>query len=209
MFKQTGMKRNLATIFAIIGWFAVITQYILLIENRTRSVIESTIRFFGYFTILTNLLVAIYFTCLVFAKKGSIKWIRSPGTLTAITIYITMVGSIYQVALRHIWNPQGLQLLVDELLHSVIPALVIIFWYLYEITRPVKYAQIIYWAIYPLAYFVYILIHGSFSNFYPYPFIDVTDLGMSKSLSNAAVLLLIFIVVSALILFIGKKLIRR
>ena len=203
------MKLKIAATFALIGWFAVLAQYFLMIENRVASIPETTIRFFSFFTILTNSLVAVYFTCIVLYKKQETTLIGIPGTLSAITVYILMVGLVYQFVLRQIWHPEGLQKIVDELLHSVMPVLVIIFWYLYEITRPVKYAQIIYWAIYPLAYFVYILIHGSFSNFYPYPFIDVTDLGMSKVLSNAAVLLLIFIVVSALILFIGKKLIRR
>ena len=40
------MKRNIAFIFAALGWFAVIAQYYLVIENRTISVSEATIRFF-------------------------------------------------------------------------------------------------------------------------------------------------------------------
>ncbi|MGH2649177.1 MAG: Pr6Pr family membrane protein, partial [Ginsengibacter sp.] len=143
------MKKKLALLFALIGWFAVIAQYVLMIENRVTSVAETTIRFFSFFTILTNLLVALYFTLLFFTKNENSKLIDKPGTLTAVTIYITMVGLVYQVALRHIWQPKGMQLIVNELLHSVIPVLVIIFWYLYETTRPIKYGQIPKWAIYP------------------------------------------------------------
>ncbi|WP_236886040.1 hypothetical protein [Elizabethkingia anophelis] len=43
------MKRNLAFILAALGWFAVIAQYYLMIENRTISVSEATIRFFNFF----------------------------------------------------------------------------------------------------------------------------------------------------------------
>ncbi len=203
------MKKKLALVFALIAWFAVIAQYILMIQNREASITETTIRFFSFFTILTNSLVAIYFTCLAFTKNQESKLIGRPGTLTAVTIYITMVGLVYQVALRHIWKPQGMQLIVNELLHSVIPILVIIFWYLYEITKPVKYAQIFKWAIYPLAYLIYILIRGSFSNFYPYPFIDVSNLGMAKVLTNAGVILVMFLTIAALLLFIGKSIIKR
>ena len=203
------MKKKLAILFALIGWFAVIAQYILMIQNREASITETTIRFFSFFTILTNILVAIYFTCLVFTKNQESKLISRPGTLTAITIYITMVGFVYQFALRHIWKPQGLQLIVNELLHSVIPVLVIIFWYLYEITKPVKYTQIFKWAIYPSAYLFYILVRGSFSNYYPYPFIDVTNLGMVKALTNAGVILVMFLTIAALLLFIGKSIIKR
>ena len=203
------MKKKLAILFALIGWFAVIAQYILMIQNREASIAETTIRFFSFFTILTNILVAIYFTCLVFTKNQESKLISRPGTLTAITIYITMVGFVYQFALRHIWKPQGLQLIVNELLHSVIPVLVIIFWYLYEITKPVKYTQIFKWSIYPSAYLFYILVRGSFSNYYPYPFIDVTHLGMAKALTNAGVILVMFLTIAALLLFIGKSIIKR
>ncbi|MFZ5976285.1 MULTISPECIES: Pr6Pr family membrane protein [unclassified Hydrotalea] len=33
------------------------------------------------------------------------------------------------------------------------------------------------WLIYPLLYLVYILIRGSFSGFYPYPFVNVLQIG--------------------------------
>lgn len=203
------MKKNLALVFALIGWFAVIAQYFLMIENRVTSIPETTVRFFSFFTILTNIIVAVYFTCIVFIKNVNSKSITRPGTLTAITIYITLVGLVYQVVLRHVWQPRGLQLIVDELLHSVIPGLTIIFWYLYEIAKPTRYIQILKWAIYPLAYLLYILVRGNFYNVYPYPFIDVTNLGITKALANAGVLMLVFIIISALFLFIGKAIIKR
>jgi hypothetical protein len=103
----------------------------------------------------------------------------------------------------------GLQMIVDELLHSVIPVWVIIFWYLYEAIEPVKYSQILKWAIYPLIYLIYILVRGSFSNFYPYPFIDVTMIGISRTLKNAGLLIIIFIMISAFFLFLGKAIIKR
>ena len=202
------MKKKFSVSIALIGWFALIAQFILMMENRIAPVSETTIRFFSYFTILTNLLVAVYFTFLSVKYRNS-KLINKPGTLTAVTIYITMVGVVYQVALRHIWQPKGLQLIVDELLHTIIPTLVIIFWYLYETTRPARYAQIFSCAIFPLAYLVLILIRGNFSSFYPYHFINVIDLGMAKALINSGVLLVIFLVISALFLFIGKSVIKR
>lgn len=194
------MKKFLTISLSLITWFAIITQYILMIQNRVTSIPESTIRFFSFFTILTNLLVAIYFTCLIFKPK----WISKQGMLTAITVYITIVGLVYQIALRHIWEPKGMQLIVDELLHSVIPVLVIIFWYFYQET-PNNYSKIKIWTLYPLTYLFYVLIRGSFSDFYPYPFIDVTHIGWSITFTNAAVLLLVFILFSSLFIFIENR----
>ena len=100
------MKKILTVIFAILGWFAVLMQYYLIVENRVASVGETTIRFFSFFTILTNVLVAIYFTFQVFRRApGQAHFLEKPGVLTALTVYITVVGLVYQVVLRYIWEP--------------------------------------------------------------------------------------------------------
>lgn len=203
------MKKTLIVLFGAITWYAVIAQYVLMMGNRTTSVAETVIRFFSFFTILTNIIVAVYFTMLLLAKGKARDSFERPGTLTAVTIYITIVGLVYQVALRHVWSPTGMQLVVNELLHSVIPVLVLVFWFLYENARPIRYVSILTWAIYPLLYLVYILIRGSISDFYPYHFIDVNSLGMTKTLYNSAVILILFIVISGVLLFAGKKVINR
>lgn len=194
------MKKHLSLIFASITWFAVIAQYYLMIENRVTPIIETSIRFFSFFTILTNSLVAIYFTLSILKKKI----IDKPGTLTAVTVYITIVGIVYQIILRPIWKPTGLQMIVNELLHSVIPLLVILFWYLYEEKKSLTYKQLPMWLIYPFVYLLYILVRGSISNFYPYPFVDVANLGFAKVLSNSAILMLVFISIAALFITLGK-----
>ncbi|MDX8569793.1 Pr6Pr family membrane protein [Elizabethkingia sp. HX XZB] len=200
------MKRNLAFIFAALGWFAVIVQYYLMIESRTISVSEATIRFFSFFTILTNILVALYFSIIFFFRSKSVSLITAPGTLTFITIYITVVGLVYQVALRHLWHPQGIQRFVDELLHSIIPILVILFWYLYESKKSLKYSLSIKWLSYPLIYFIYILLRGNQSGFYPYPFVDISVLGFTAVIQNALFLSLFFLGLSLAFIFIGKQL---
>ncbi|MBI5371523.1 MAG: Pr6Pr family membrane protein [Sphingobacteriales bacterium] len=199
------MKRKLSILFAAIAWFAVLAQFYLMMENRRASVCETIIRFFSFFTILTNLLVAIYFTFILFKIKGRIPAIlNKPGALTAITVYITTVGLVYQVILRHTWQPAGLQLIVDELLHTVMPVLVIIYWYLYENKSSATYRQIPMWLLYPLIYVTYILVRGSFSGFYPYPFVDAGNLGLSKVIINIVVLMALFVVLSAIYIRVGR-----
>jgi hypothetical protein len=131
------------------------------------------------------------------------------GTLTAITVYIFMVGTVYQVALRHLWKPRGLQNIVDELLHSVIPVLVIIFWTLYENKKEVSYSQIPKWAIFPIAYFICILIRGSITRLYPYPFVNVNEIGLAEALINSVILLFIFLCIAVLFVFTGKSISKK
>lgn len=196
------MRKTLSLLFGGIALFAVVAQYYLMVENRTVPVAEATIRFFSYFTILTNTLVAVYFIAQVLRSGNKLPG-RS-GTLTALTTYITIVGLVYQIVLRQLWEPQGLQMVVDELLHSCVPVLVIIFWYCFENRAGLAYSKIVPWLIYPLVYLFYILARGHLSGFYPYPFVDVTALGYPKVFLNSAVLLLIFVAFAALFVKIGR-----
>ncbi|WP_373521349.1 Pr6Pr family membrane protein [Aquiflexum sp.] len=198
------MKKNIALIFAIIAWFAVIMQFYLMMENRVASVPETIVRFFSFFTILTNTLVAVYFTVQCMAKNQKSFW-QQPGTLTAITVYILVVGLVYQLVLRQIWEPEGMQKVVDELLHSVNPVLVLIFWFIYEKKNNIRWNQLPYWLLYPLIYLVYILGRGHLSDFYPYPFVNVAELGMQQVLVNSFFLLLVFLGLSAGLVWVGKR----
>lgn len=201
------MKRNLSILIASIAWIAVLTQYYLMIQNSVTSLSESTVRFFSFFTILTNSLVAVFFTFSLAGQKGRhLSVLHQPGTLTAVTVYISVVGIIYQVILRQTWDPTGLQKIVDELLHSVIPVMVIVFWYLYEDKAGVTFRQIPQWLIYPLIYLAYILIRGNFSGFYPYPFINVTVIGWPDVWINSIMITVLFIGLSAAFIKIGKSL---
>ncbi|MEO6328419.1 MAG: Pr6Pr family membrane protein [Ginsengibacter sp.] len=199
------MRKKISILLAVIVWFSIVTQLYLMMQNRTASVTETIIRFFSFFTILTNILAAIYFTREIFQQRTFSKH----GTLTSITVYITIVGIVYQVLLRHVWHPTGMQMVVDELLHTINPILVIIFWSVYEDKRSVRYKQTISWLLYPILYLAYILIRGTFSGFYPYPFVDVAKIGLIKTLVNSGLLLLFFIVISLLFVLFGKKLFKK
>ena len=199
------MQKTFAILIAVVSWFAVIAQFLLMMENRTASVPETIIRFFSFFTILTNTLVAIFFT----ARSLHLRVTYKRGVLTAVTIYIFMVGIVYQFLLRHLWHFTGLQLVVNELLHTLNPLLVILFWYSYEKKSGVKYGQIKSWVIYPLVYLIYIMFRGSFSGFYPYPFVDVTTIGLQRTLLNSGLLVFFFIIIAILFVTIGKKTARK
>jgi len=100
-----------------------------MIRNRKADVGETIIRFFSFFTILTNLLVAIFATLKLFVKNDKhTSWLLNYRAETAITLYIVIVGLVYNIIIRFIWNPTGLQMVVDELLHTVIPLLFLGYW---------------------------------------------------------------------------------
>jgi hypothetical protein len=93
-------KRSLQISIATIAWLAVILQLYLQIVNRTTAVSEALIRFFSYFTILTNIIVAVCFTALALQKGKAFNIFNNPGRLTAVTVYILIVGLVYNLVLR-------------------------------------------------------------------------------------------------------------
>ncbi len=200
----------LVAVIAILGWFALAAQLYLIIQNRTVSVPETIIRYFSFFTILTNLIVAICVTILWI--KPSTKWgnfFAIPSVLTAITVYITVVGIVYNVILRFLWQPQGLQMLVDELLHTIIPLLFILLWIIFVPKSGLRYKNALSWQIYPVIYIIYTAIHGEITGYYPYPFIDVGKLGYSKVIVNAGGLMVAFLGLSLFLIAIGKFMSRN
>ena len=196
-------------VLIIAGWFALIAQLYLIILNRVTAIPETIVRYFSFFTILTNILVAVCCTILLLNKmNGLFNFFSNPKTIAAITVYITVVGLVYNLILRFLWKPQGLQLLVDELLHTLIPVLFIFFWLLFLPKAGLKTKDILPWLMYPFIYIIYILIMGAFSGFYPYPFIDVKTIGYNKVFLNSGILVIVFVVFSLLFVAIdryGKK----
>jgi hypothetical protein len=195
-------------LFAAIGfitaWLAVGLQYYLLLVNKDGSVVPKTIEFISYFTILTNSLAGIYFTAVLFSKPAKTNWLTTPQTATAIAVYITIVGLVYNIVLRALWTPTGLQKWVDETLHTFNPLLFVLFWLLFVPKQTLKWKHAFPWLLYPFLYLLYILSRGALSGEYPYPFINVGEIGYAEVLLNSGVLLLVFVFFSLLFIGIGK-----
>ncbi len=189
----------------LLGWFALGAQFYLIILNRVTSFADVIVRYFTFYTILTNLLVALCFTFLLLSpesKRG--RFFSRTTVATALAVYIAVVGLTYNIVLRPLWNPQGLQMIVDELLHSVMPVLYIVYWFLFARKNQLQWKDVLPWLIFPLVYIIVILVLGSFSGYYPYPFIDVVKLGYQKVFINSACMTLAFLFFSFLFVGISK-----
>ena len=203
--QQSSFTKVYLSVIALLGWFALISQFVININSRLAPTPELIIRYFSYFTLLTNLVVATCCTSLLLKPSSKLGYFFSAQkTMTAITVYILVVGLIYNVVLRFIWNPQGLQKLVDELLHSVIPLLFLLLWIFLVKKKSLKWNAFFPWIIYPLLYLVFILIRGAFSGFYPYPFIDVNKLGYQKTLLNSLGVTILFVVLFLIFIACGN-----
>jgi hypothetical protein len=195
---------------AIAGWFAVVFQFVLMIMNREASIPETVVRFFSFFTILTNIIVSLCYTSLLLKPGSKLReYFSNQKVIGAIAVYITVVGLIYNIVLRYMWDPVGLQLVVDELLHSFNPVLFVLFWFLFIDKSELQWKEVIRWLLYPLIYVIYVFIRGALSGNYPYPFLDVTELGYTTSIINAFFVTLVFMFFSLVYVGIGKAMSSR
>ncbi|HVZ25152.1 MAG TPA: Pr6Pr family membrane protein [Sediminibacterium sp.] len=191
---------------AVCGWFAVITQWVLMANNRTTNLGETLIRFFCFFTILSNVLVSSVSTgWLLHPHRRWRQWAERPGVQTAITVYILVVGLVYNSILRFLWSPVGLQWWVDECLHSLIPLLFLIHWLLFTPKTSLSYRMIPAWLVFPAIYISLIALYGAVSGWYPYPFINVSSIGYPRAILHTALLLLTFTSLSALLIWIAGR----
>lgn len=185
MYLKKESQRIVYALGSIIAITAVILQLWLTLNAREISVLYTIIRFFSYFTILTNSLVAVYFTSLwIFPHTNAGQFFKKFSTTTAIAVYILVVGIIYNLLLRNIWVVTGWGKVADELLHSFIPLYFLMYWFFFTERKRLVWKDALNWLLYPMGYFIYSLIRGTITNTYPYPFIDVNKLGYQQTLIN-------------------------
>ncbi len=206
-------KKNTSLIWligALVSWAGIIIQLADMMMHRQQPVLSSLIKFFSYFTILTNLLVAIYFTSLLFFKEAIITaFCRKYTTVTALTIYILVVGLIYNLVLRQIWTFTGWGRISNELLHTITPFYFLWYWFFIVQKSTLPFRSSLNWTLYPLVYMVYTLIRGAILHTYPYPFIDVNSLGYSRVLINCIGVAGVFLVLFYVFIAIGNRLQKR
>lgn len=192
--------RLYAVVIAISAWFALILQFPLtLAQSRANgiSIADGALNYFSYFTILTNLLVAVALTF-----PG--RFLARANVRSALAVYITVVGGVYLIVLRPLWNSQGLQKLADVILHYVVPALYLPYWLL-SVQQRLPWRSCLPWLLYPTIYALYSLLRGAVSGWYPYPFLNADSLGYNRVMANAGLLLLVFAVLSILAIAVTRK----
>ncbi len=185
---------------AALGLLGIGLQFYLTFANRQLPALETVIRFFSYFTILTNALVALYF--LAASLGTTTKLGRFAGRAevgTAVTVYILVVGVVYQAVLRGLVPLSEWGRVADNIIHGLVPLYMLGYWLWFVSGRPVKLRTLPYWLVYPAVYLAYTLWHGLATRFYPYPFVDVEALGYRQVLVNSMLVLLVFLLLSLLL----------
>lgn len=179
---------------AAVGWAGLALQLVLIVD-RLGPVLGAW-RLFGYFTILTNLGAAA--TATAVALGGTVGLAGPRARLMAATS-IVMVGIVYSVALRALWQPTGLQKLADIALHDATPLLFAAAWAMAP--HPRLDWRELGWALLPPALYAgYALARGAIDGWYAYWFLDPSTQGPAALSISLGAMLAGFAAVAALLI---------
>jgi len=191
------MRNRAAALVAIVCWVGLAVQLAATygVQHDVTATLWVLARFF---TILTNLLVAVTMTWVAIGRKVS------PEVLGGLTLALLLVGVIYMTLLRGLMHLNGAAHIADTLFHKVSPVLMALWWLLFAPRAKLRWSAPILWAVYPLGYLIYVLARGRMDGRYPYPFIDVGKLGWLQTALNVGGIALGFILAGFALVWIDS-----
>jgi len=193
--------RRLAAVTAICAWLGLVLQLYFSVSDMTgkgSSVPGAVWRYLGYFTILTNILVAAVATRAAL-RPDARSGINGPRFELAVATAIAIVGIVYGVLLAHLFNLGGIRLFTDTLLHRVTPLAFMLFWWSRRTGR-LAWRDLVWAPVLTLAYAVYALARGQAEGWYAYWFFDANALGVMEMARNGAGLLAATLAVGAVLI---------
>jgi hypothetical protein len=162
---------------------ALIVQVVLSARQAGQPVPTRFIRLVSFFTVQSNILVAV--SALTLARHpdrdGRLWRVLRLDAL----IGIAVTGVVYSTVLATQESPTGWAAVTNAVFHYAVPLGAVIGWLAFG-PRPRIDARTLARALaWPLAWFGYTLLHGHFTHWYPYPFVNVVAHGYGTVLLNA------------------------
>jgi hypothetical protein len=195
MLRERDRPRLWRATFAVIGWAALALQYLLMVAPvEGWAVLDRTVNYFSFFTILTNILVALALTGpLMSPSRRVARWTAGEGVRAAIAMYIVVVGVVYHFLIAPYWKPEGLTFGVNLVLHYVMPAAFLLDWLWFTPKGRLRWVDPMKWLAFPLIYAGWTLAHGLTTHWWPYGFVNVDELGLGRVLAIFGGLLVFFL----------------
>ena len=205
---RTGRAWHLLTL--VVAVTALVLQLVLILRGdnildstASASRLEQTRRYFSYFTIQSNFLVAVSMLLIVRDRTDTqlFRVIR-----LASLVGITVTGIVAAVALPPSPNYTTGSLICDRLLHIAVPALTFVGWVLFGPRGKVTRDDLLPSLIWPVLWLAATLALGPAVDWYPYPFLDVETIGYGRTLLNCALIAVLFLALAALARWADRRL---
>ena len=161
---------RLLAVIAVVA--AILAQW--LVSSKLDS--YNFFNFFGYFTIQSNIFIALAFAATLVAaarrKRGELGLSLFRG---ASTVYIATTGIVYNTLLVNVDVQTSVQW-SNDVLHRVLPVYAVLDWLLFSDRARLLFRHVWWFLLYPAVWLVVILVRGATDGWVPYPFLN-PDLG--------------------------------
>jgi hypothetical protein len=207
----TTWARRWHLLTAVVATAALVLQLVLVVrggrvlDEVTPPGLELRLaRFVAYFTIQSNVLVAITAATLARDPLRDGRWWRV--LRLAAVVGITVTGLVHFVLLRPLLDLDGADWAADKLLHMVVPVLAVGGWVVFG-PRPRVTRRTAAWALaWPVAWLAVTLTVGSLSGWYPYPFLDHREDGVGAVVVASAGIAVLFGALLAGVAYVDRRL---
>lgn len=191
------MRKLAAAVVAIVCWTGLAVQFSATYSGQQD--VGATLWILArFFTVLTNLLVAVLMTLVATGKR------ITPFLLGGATLAIVLVGAVYALLLRGLIELSGGAIIADFLLHTVSPVLMALWWLLFASRKALTWSAPLWWSLYPLGYFTYAVLRAQMDGRYPYPFMDVGEIGWVQTIVNAGGIAALFVLAGLLMVWLDR-----
>ena len=194
---KKAFERYTLLLVGMLALFGVSVQFIISINRaiaEDNSVGEVVINMLAYFTILTNIFVAVVLAIVGLLPNSRMgKVFATPKVFGCVVTSMLWVGIGFHVLLSDYWFPDGMEAVANYLNHYIVPSALLTIWLVFPPKNQIPKGIPFLWEIYPAIYGIYIIIRGELINKYPYPFFDVNVIGYPKALLNGLVILIVIL----------------
>lgn len=189
-----------------LGLFALGLIYLVIAPSYgVHGLLAWTVNFFSFFTVISNTLAVAAMLAPGAAPRSTLgRFFDRPAVRSTIAGYLIIVAGIYFFFLRNAWNPTGLQMFADSILHYVMPLLFLIDWALFVPKGRASWRRAAASLALPVVYIAWTFAHGGLTGWYPYPFVDVTKLGYTVVGRNMVLLFAAFVAAAAALAAIDR-----
>jgi hypothetical protein len=179
---------------AVLIVVALVAQFRWSSDNRPTFTAGN---FFSYFTVQSNILLAVTFVALVvrptLAQRLPFLTLRGIATLDVI-----VTGLVYTLLLAPSSADVDVTLKwVDFVLHTLAPIAGLVDWLVDAPHRRIPLRTVAIWLAYAVVWLGYTMIRGAATDWYPYPFLDPDEESVGSIIVTCLAITAVFVVLSA------------
>lgn len=174
---------------------------------------KATIRYFAFYTVSSNVLAAVFAGLLLFGNEGRLaRFARRPTVQAAVSVYIFFVGLGLWLLLggADYASFDGVGWWIGDLTTHTISPLLGLAWFFVGVPKgTLGWKDPFGWLWYPIVWYLFWMVAGPWLGTYPYPFMDVPEIGPAAATVWVGILLAVFLTLGYAFVGLDRVLGRR